>query len=165
MLKEIDRKDSAQLRAYLDSRTQEISDDVLLKVNAILRDVRSSGDAACRKYTKQFDGIDMNGQPVRLYQGDFARKEVVADSVTKTVQAFAQAGAEWAHLVDLDGAAAGHRVNGDLIAAAAGSVSIPAEVGGGIRTMEDIDWYLGHGCAGGRKENGGILWNTESRSR
>jgi len=59
MLKEIDRKDSAQLRAYLDSRTQEISDDVLLKVNAILRDVRSSGDAACRKYTKQFDGIDM----------------------------------------------------------------------------------------------------------
>jgi phosphoribosylformimino-5-aminoimidazole carboxamide ribotide isomerase len=89
----------------------------------------------------------MNGQPVRLYQGDFARKEVVADSVAKTVQAFAQAGAEWVHLVDLDGAAAGHRVNGDLIAGAAGSISIPAEVGGGIRTMEDIDWYLGHGLA------------------
>lgn len=89
----------------------------------------------------------MNGQPVRLYQGDFARREVVADSAAKTVQAFAQAGAEWVHLVDLDGAAAGHRVNGDLIAAAAGSIPIPAEVGGGIRTMEDIDWYLGHGLA------------------
>ncbi|MCH4206734.1 MAG: histidinol dehydrogenase [Solobacterium sp.] len=59
MLKEIDRNDPQALREYLDSRTPEINADVLVKVTEILKDVKENGDAACRKYTKQFDGVDV----------------------------------------------------------------------------------------------------------
>lgn len=57
MLEEIDAGNPEALREYLDSRSAEISDDVLMKVSAILRDVRENGDAALRKYTEQFDGV------------------------------------------------------------------------------------------------------------
>ena len=57
MLEEIDAGNPEALRKYLDSRSAEISDDVLMKVSAILRDVRENGDAALRKYTAQFDGV------------------------------------------------------------------------------------------------------------
>ena len=57
MLEEIDAGNPEALRKYLDSRSAEISDDVLMKVSAILRDVRENGDAALRKYTEQFDGV------------------------------------------------------------------------------------------------------------
>ena len=60
MLEEIDQKNPAALREYLDSRTTEISDDVLLKVSAILKDVRTNGDAALRKYTEQFDHVKVD---------------------------------------------------------------------------------------------------------
>lgn len=59
MLKEINKKDTKALREYLSARTQEISTDILQKVNTILQDVRSRGDEALRAYTKEFDGIDI----------------------------------------------------------------------------------------------------------
>ncbi|MBR3365500.1 MAG: histidinol dehydrogenase [Solobacterium sp.] len=60
MLKEINKKDTKALREYLSARTQEISTDILQKVNTILQDVRSRGDEAVRAYTKDFDRIDIS---------------------------------------------------------------------------------------------------------
>lgn len=60
MLKEINKKDTKMLREFLDSRSQEISSDILVRANEIITDVRQNGDAAARKYTRQFDGIDID---------------------------------------------------------------------------------------------------------
>lgn len=87
----------------------------------------------------------IDGKPVRLYQGDYSKKEVVADSVLDSAVRFENLGAEYLHLVDLDGAKAGHPVNQDLIVKTAASLHIPVEVGGGIRTMQDIEFYLNSG--------------------
>ena len=87
----------------------------------------------------------INGQPVRLYQGDYAQKEVVADSVRSLAQRFVDEGACFLHLVDLDGAKAGRRVNAALIKEVAKTVGVPIEVGGGIRTLEDIADYIENG--------------------
>lgn len=89
----------------------------------------------------------IDGKPVRLYQGDYEKKEVVADSVLDTAEKFEKDGAEYLHMVDLDGAKAGRRINHELIARTAQSISVPVEVGGGIRTLEDIAWYLEHGIS------------------
>lgn len=89
----------------------------------------------------------IDGKPVRLVQGDYSRKEVVASSVEETARSFEEAGAEFVHLVDLDGAKAGKSQNRDLIVSTAKSLSIPVEVGGGIRTMETIADYLENGVA------------------
>lgn len=59
MLREIRKTETKELRRYLDSRSSEISSEILLKVNDILMDVRENGDVACRKYTSQFDGSDI----------------------------------------------------------------------------------------------------------
>jgi phosphoribosylformimino-5-aminoimidazole carboxamide ribotide isomerase len=92
--------------------------------------------------------IDMiAGKPVRLYQGDYAKSEIVASSVLETARAFAQSGASYIHMVDLDGAKSGSRENAKLIAECARSVTSPVEVGGGIRTMDDISWYLQNGVS------------------
>lgn len=87
----------------------------------------------------------IDGKPVRLYQGDYAKKEVVASSVLETARSFEEAGAEFVHLVDLDGARSGSGQNRDLIVQTAQSLSVPVEVGGGIRTMETIRDYLENG--------------------
>ena len=89
------------------------------------------------------DIIDQS--PVRLYQGDYAKKEVVGTSVLDIAKMFEAAGADAIHLVDLDGAKEGSKKNAELICQVAQSVSIPCEVGGGIRTMDDITFYLEQG--------------------
>ena len=92
--------------------------------------------------------IDLiQGRPVRLYQGDYAKSEVVASSVSETAAAFEKAGAPYIHMVDLDGAKSGTRENAELIARTAKTVSCRVEVGGGIRTMDDIRWYLENGVS------------------
>ena len=60
MLTEINKSEKETLNEYLLSRTQEISNDVLVAANAILKDVKQNKDEACKKYTKQFDGIEMD---------------------------------------------------------------------------------------------------------
>ena len=80
--------------------------------------------------------IDMiAGEPVRLYQGDYTKKEIVADSILATAERFAQDGAEYIHMVDLDGAKSGKRENASFVIEAAQKVNVPIEIGGGIRTM------------------------------
>ena len=92
--------------------------------------------------------IDMiAGKPVRLYQGDYAKSEIVAASVLETARTFAESGASYVHMVDLDGAKSGSRENAKLIAETAQSITSPVEVGGGIRTMDDISWYLENGVS------------------
>lgn len=89
----------------------------------------------------------MSGQPVRLYQGEYDQKTVVADSVIDTAKRFEAEGASWIHMVDLDGAKEGKRENAELIKQTAAAVSIPIEVGGGIRSIETVDDYLSAGIA------------------
>lgn len=60
MLSEINQKNTEELKAYLESRNEEISSDVIIKVSAILEDVRKRKDAAVKDYTQQFDGICMD---------------------------------------------------------------------------------------------------------
>lgn len=64
MLQPINKNDYQVLSSYLKSRSQEISSDVLVTVSNILKDVRQQGDIACQKYTKQFDGIEMDAWKV-----------------------------------------------------------------------------------------------------
>lgn len=90
--------------------------------------------------------IDLkDGNAVRLYQGDFATAEKVADDPLMTAKRFEESGAEWMHTVDLDGALKGHPVNMDIIKDMVRNTSLNVEVGGGIRTMEAIDDYVGAG--------------------
>ena len=81
-------------------------------------------------------------KPVRLYQGDYDQKEIVGSSVLELARNFEKTGAEYIHLVDLDGAKAGMRVNQEVILETAHALSIPVEVGGGIRSMAQIESYL-----------------------
>ena len=89
----------------------------------------------------------INKQPVRLYQGDYAKKEVVGESISEIARAFEKQGASYLHLVDLDGAKEGKLVNQSIICETAQSLSIPVEVGGGIRNIETAAYYLEHGVS------------------
>ena len=84
-------------------------------------------------------------QAVRLYQGDYTKKQVVAPSAFELAHSFVSKGASYLHLVDLDGAKCGKLVNQLLICEIASSIDACVEVGGGIRTIEDIRFYLEHG--------------------
>lgn len=87
----------------------------------------------------------LNNKPVRLYQGDYEKQEVVAKDILSTAQNFEEAGATLLHMVDLDGAKEGRIVNGEAIINVAKTLSCKVEVGGGIRSMEDIAYYLNNG--------------------
>lgn len=88
-----------------------------------------------------------DGKCVRLYQGDFATVEQVADDPLQTARRFEKAGATWLHMVDLDGACEGRPVNQAIFTEIAQKTSLKVELGGGIRTMADIDTYLSAGIA------------------
>ena len=85
-------------------------------------------------------------KPVRLYQGDYAQKEIVGSSVMELAKNFEQSGAEYIHLVDLDGAKEGKRVNHEIILETAHALDVPVEVGGGIRDEARIQRYLDLGA-------------------
>lgn len=80
----------------------------------------------------------LGGQCVRLYQGDYNQSEVFGKDPVAIAQRWEQEGATRLHLVDLDGAKQGTMVNHDAIAAIVSAVSIPVEVGGGLRTFESV---------------------------
>lgn len=84
--------------------------------------------------------IDLkDGKVVRLYKGDFSTVHQVAQDPLETAGAFRAAGAEWIHMVDLDGARQGVRQNGAIVAQVAGRCGLKVELGGGIRSMEDLE--------------------------
>ena len=83
--------------------------------------------------------IDLkNQQCVRLKKGDFDTVHQVAEDPIATARAFRAAGARWIHMVDLDGARSGERINAPIVAAVAQLPDIRVELGGGLRTMEDL---------------------------
>ncbi|WP_167956366.1 1-(5-phosphoribosyl)-5-[(5-phosphoribosylamino)methylideneamino]imidazole-4-carboxamide isomerase [Anaerosporobacter faecicola] len=87
-----------------------------------------------------YPAIDIrNGQCVRLRQGQFHDQEIYSNSPVKVAMQWEDMGATFIHLVDLDGALHGHGVNEDVIKEITNAVSIPVQVGGGIRTIKDIE--------------------------
>ncbi|BEU88167.1 1-(5-phosphoribosyl)-5-[(5-phosphoribosylamino) me thylideneamino]imidazole-4-carboxamide isomerase [Selenomonas sp. TAMA-11512] len=86
-----------------------------------------------------------HGKCVRLLRGDFDQETVFSDTPVDVAKRWQEAGAEMLHLVDLDGALAGHPVNAEVIRSIVGAIDIPVELGGGIRTMRDIDSVLSMG--------------------
>ena len=83
--------------------------------------------------------IDLkDGKVVRLYKGDFHTVHQVADDPVAVARDFSRSGARWVHMVDLDGAKDGQRKNGDVVRAVT-QVGLSIELGGGIRTMEDLE--------------------------
>lgn len=92
-----------------------------------------------------FPAIDIiDGKPVRLFKGDFATAEQVADDALQTAEGFVKAGATWVHMVDLDGSLQKKRVNHQTFIDVATQTSLKVEIGGGIRTLDDIDYYANH---------------------
>ncbi|WP_103109009.1 1-(5-phosphoribosyl)-5-[(5-phosphoribosylamino)methylideneamino]imidazole-4-carboxamide isomerase [Brevibacillus reuszeri] len=95
-----------------------------------------------------YPAIDIRGgKCVRLFQGDYAQETVYADSPLEMAKRWVEQGAAWVHLVDLDGAKEGKPANAELIKEIARSISVPVQVGGGIRTEEQIADYLEAGVA------------------
>ena len=93
-----------------------------------------------------FPAIDIRGgKCVRLVKGDFHQETVFSDKPEEMAQKWQEQGAQYLHLVDLDGALAGKSVNLPTVRAIVQTVNIPAELGGGIRTMQNIDEVLGLG--------------------
>ena len=92
--------------------------------------------------------IDMRGgRCVRLFQGDYARETVYGDNPAEQAVKWMNDGAEIIHLVDLDGAKAGHPVNVEPIRRICESVNIPCEIGGGIRTEQDAELLFNAGVS------------------
>jgi len=93
-----------------------------------------------------FPAIDLkDSQCVRLFQGDMKKATVFSDSPGKQARAFEEAGCDWLHVVDLNGAFEGKPVNGDAVSDILANVTIPVQLGGGIRDMETIESWLSRG--------------------
>jgi phosphoribosylformimino-5-aminoimidazole carboxamide ribotide isomerase len=95
---------------------------------------------------KIFPAIDLkNGKCVRLYQGEFSSLEVVGEDPLQTALSFAAQGAEYLHMVDLDGALNGTVGNLNSINKVIKDVKIPIQLGGGIRSLDTIEMLLEKG--------------------
>ena len=95
-----------------------------------------------------FPAIDIkDGKVVRLFQGKFDEVTEYSGDPLVVAQNWQQKGAQWLHVVDLDGAKTGEMHNRDTIIAIAKKVSVPVQVGGGIRSGEDIQRLIEGGAA------------------
>ncbi|MCL1789094.1 MAG: 1-(5-phosphoribosyl)-5-[(5-phosphoribosylamino)methylideneamino]imidazole-4-carboxamide isomerase [Oscillospiraceae bacterium] len=95
-----------------------------------------------------FPAIDIkNGKCVRLTKGDFSTVQKVADSHMDTARKFAESGAEWIHMIDLDGAKSKAPKNTDIFFEVANNTSLKVQVGGGIRTLETAEMYIKGGVS------------------
>ncbi|MEE1061874.1 MAG: 1-(5-phosphoribosyl)-5-[(5-phosphoribosylamino)methylideneamino]imidazole-4-carboxamide isomerase [Ruminococcus sp.] len=86
-----------------------------------------------------------DGNCVRLFKGDYATVHKVCESPYIAAQGFKDAGAKWLHMVDLDGAKDAKLTNADLIIDVAKQSGMNVEVGGGIRDMKAVEYYLSRG--------------------
>jgi phosphoribosylformimino-5-aminoimidazole carboxamide ribotide isomerase len=95
-----------------------------------------------------YPAIDLkDGQCVRLLRGAMDAATVFGDDPAAQALTFQAAGCEWLHLVDLNGAFAGKPVNAAAVAAILAAVTVPAQLGGGIRDMATIAMWLEKGLA------------------
>ena len=93
-----------------------------------------------------YPAIDLfDGKAVRLYKGDYAQMTVYSDDPVSVALDFQNSGAQWIHLVDLQGAKSGNTDNLSTIRAIQKATNLRCEVGGGIRNMETVETYLNAG--------------------
>ena len=95
-----------------------------------------------------YPAIDLkDGNCVRLLRGEMEAATVFGTDPAAQARAFQDAGAEWLHLVDLNGAFAGHPVNAPAVEAILAAITVPAQLGGGIRDMATIESWLTRGLS------------------
>ena len=95
-----------------------------------------------------YPAIDLkDGQAVRLLRGDMDKATVFNEDPTAQARTFAEAGCQWLHLVDLNGAFAGQPVNAAAVEAILSTVSVPVQLGGGIRDLATIEHWLDAGLS------------------
>ncbi len=95
-----------------------------------------------------YPAIDIRGgRCVRLIQGDYNRETIFGNDPVEVAKRWANEGATWLHLVDLDGAKAGKPINLEVVKSICRAVSIPCQLGGGIRTESDLDSVFNSGIA------------------
>ena len=93
-----------------------------------------------------FPAIDLySGKAVRLFKGDYSKMTVYSENPLEVARDFEQKGAEFIHLVDLEGAKDGTTPNFETIKSIAENTRLFTEIGGGIRSMETVEKYLGAG--------------------
>ena len=111
-----------------------------------LRAPPSTADAT-RHLMDLYPAIDIrHGRAVRLTQGDFDRQNDYGDPIDLALQ-FVAGGARWLHVVDLDAARTGQPVNRATVLAIAATAGVPVEVGGGVRSEDDVDQLLSGGVS------------------
>lgn len=89
----------------------------------------------------------IGGKAVRLYQGDYKKKQFIGNDIMSIAKGFEKDGAKYIHLVDLDGAKKGRLINKKIIIKLAKELSIPIEVGGGIRNYKEVEDLINHGVS------------------
>lgn len=93
-----------------------------------------------------YPAIDIkSGQCVRLVQGDFQQEKIYGENPVEMAKQWKEAGSTVLHVVDLDGARDGKSSNGAVIAEIVAETGLEVQVGGGIRTLEIIEYWLGLG--------------------
>ena len=88
-----------------------------------------------------------NGQSVNRTRGKEKEPQVYSLSPLDAAKRFADAGAQWLHVIDIDSSLEHGQFNYEIICKIIDSVDIPVQVGGGIRTRSDVEWWLEHGAA------------------
>ena len=95
-----------------------------------------------------YPAIDLkDGRCVRVVKGDFSTATVFNDDPADQAKIWAKAGFEWLHVVDLNGSAEGRAVNGAAVAAILHAVSIPVQLGGGVRSLANIETWIEAGVS------------------
>lgn len=95
-----------------------------------------------------YPAIDMKGgKCVRLYQGDYDQETIYGDSPFEMAKKFANEEATWIHLVDLDGAKDGEKIHANEVIRIANELPVKVQIGGGIRSKEDVSYYLDNGVS------------------
>jgi len=95
-----------------------------------------------------YPAIDLkDGECVRVVRGDLATATVFNTEPAAQARAWAKAGFDWLHVIDLNGSVAGRSINGAAIEAILQAVSIPVQLGGGIRTLKDVEAWIEAGVS------------------
>jgi phosphoribosylformimino-5-aminoimidazole carboxamide ribotide isomerase len=95
-----------------------------------------------------YPAIDLkDGQCVRVVHGDFATATVFNDNPADQAVIWAKSGFEWLHVIDLNGSVEGRAVNGAAVEAILNAVSIPVQLGGGVRSLENIETWIEAGVS------------------
>jgi phosphoribosylformimino-5-aminoimidazole carboxamide ribotide isomerase len=95
-----------------------------------------------------YPAIDLkDGQCVRVVHGDFATATVFNDNPADQAKAWVAAGFEWLHVVDLNGSAEGRAVNGAAVEAILNAVSVPVQLGGGVRSLANVEAWVEAGVS------------------